>query len=81
MGDLSCASCGRVAAYAGGRWRCDCGGHFESRQDRPFPRAALGAGENVIINLRVRSADPDLQTRQRREITLRGLARRLNPSR
>ncbi|MGH9780122.1 MAG: PilW family protein [Candidatus Acidiferrales bacterium] len=37
--------------------------------------------ESVIINLRVRSADPDLQTRQRREITLRALARRLNPSR
>lgn len=37
--------------------------------------------ENVIINLRVRSVDPDLQTRQAREITLRGLARRLNPSR
>ncbi len=37
--------------------------------------------ESVIINLRVRSAEADLQTRQAREITLRGLARRLNPSR
>jgi len=37
--------------------------------------------ESVIITLRVRSADPDLQTRQAREITLRGLGRRLNPSR
>ncbi len=37
--------------------------------------------ESVIINLRVRSAEADLQTQQAREITLRGLARRLNPSR
>jgi threonine synthase len=41
MPDLACAACGRGAAYADGRWRCDCGGPFESRQDRPFPRAAL----------------------------------------
>jgi hypothetical protein len=37
--------------------------------------------ESIIIIVRVRSADPDLQTRQAREITLRGLAQRLNPSR
>ena len=37
--------------------------------------------ESIIVTLRVRSADPDLQTQQSREITLRGLARRLNPSR
>lgn len=37
--------------------------------------------ESVVINLRVRSAEADLQTQQAREITLRGLARRLNPAR
>jgi prepilin-type N-terminal cleavage/methylation domain-containing protein len=37
--------------------------------------------EDIIITLRVRSVEPDIQTRQQREITLRGLARRLNPSR
>lgn len=43
MGDLTCAACGRAAGYTDGHWRCQCGGPFESRQDRPFPRAALGA--------------------------------------
>lgn len=43
MPDLACTACGRGAEYADGRWRCECGGPFESRQDRPFPRAALGA--------------------------------------
>jgi hypothetical protein len=37
--------------------------------------------ESVIITLRVRSLGADIRTRQQREITLRGLARRLNPSR
>ncbi|MBI2080946.1 MAG: pyridoxal-phosphate dependent enzyme [candidate division NC10 bacterium] len=41
MADLTCAACGRVAAFGDGHWRCACGGPFESREDRPFPRAAL----------------------------------------
>jgi len=43
MPDLACAACGRPAEYADRRWRCACGGPFESRQDRPFPRTALGS--------------------------------------
>ncbi len=45
------------------------------------PSCTVEEVESVVITVRVRSADPDLQTQQQREITLRGLAHRLNPSR
>lgn len=45
------------------------------------PSCTVEQIQNVVIMVRVRSAEADIQTRQQREITLRGLARRLNPSR
>lgn len=46
-----------------------------------LPSCTVEQIQNVYIALRVRSRQPDIQTRQLRQITLRGMARRLNPSR